>query len=151
MMLHGAVQCCACFCLKTGQNQPTSVIVRFIPYQFMQFDIKALRNEAAEQRQQTLHRKTQGFNLQELHKFSKLMLFKNIYPDYLPLTGKKTTISPYSFSRGQYKSSPFPECTKGQYFTPVCHLSFQNGWCGVMNCHLLSTDEYFVATGAFLN
>lgn len=89
MMLHGAVQCCACFCLKTGQNQPTSVIVRFIPYQFMQFDIKALRNEAAEQRQQTLHRKTQGFNLQELHKFSKLMLFKNIYPDYLPLTNER--------------------------------------------------------------
>lgn len=78
-----------CMLLSENWTKPTGVIVCFISYQFKQFDMKALRNEAAEQRQQTLHRKTQGFNLQEFHSFSRLTLLKNIYPDYLPLTNER--------------------------------------------------------------
>lgn len=76
--------------LVENWKKPTGIIVCFIiPYQFKQFDMKALRNEAAEHKQQTMHRKTQGFNLQELHNFSELTLKKNIYADYLPLTNER--------------------------------------------------------------
>lgn len=86
--------CSLALCMLLAENwtKPTGVIVCFIPDQFKQLDMKALRNEATEQKQQqqTLHRKTQRFNLQELHNFSKLTLFRNICPDFLPLTyGRK--------------------------------------------------------------
>lgn len=72
--------------LAENQKKPAGVIVCFIPYQL---DMKALRNEAAEHRQQTLQRKTWGSNQQKLPNFSRLTLLKNTYPSYLTLSSER--------------------------------------------------------------